>query len=79
MLSGGKLQLTNPADAARAAKLAPSHKGVQLNREELIRITTWIETNGQYYGSYYGKRNLRYRNDPEFRPVPTLEAAVRSR
>lgn len=77
MLSKGKAQLAAPAAAARAAQLAEWHRDVNLTPEELVRITTWIDSNGQYYGSYYGKRNIRYKNDPDFRPVPTIEEAAR--
>jgi len=77
MLSDGKVELENPADAERAVRLAKIHRKIKLSPEELIRVTTWIESNGQYYGSYYGKRNIKYQNDPDFRPVPTLQDAVR--
>lgn len=76
MLSGGKVHLNNPADAQRATTLAEKHKAIHLSGEELVRITTWIEANGQYYGSYYGKRNIKYRADSDFRPVPTLQQAA---
>ena len=77
MLAKGKVQLSNPEDAARVAKLAESHRDVKLSPEELIRITTWVDSNGQYYGSYFGKRNLKFSKDPDFRPVPTFEGATR--
>jgi hypothetical protein len=41
-------------------------------QEDRIRLTTWIDSNGQYYGTYFGKKNLRYKDDPEFRVVPEL-------
>jgi hypothetical protein len=47
-----------------------------LSSEEMIKLVTWVDSNGQYYGSYYGRRNLRYKNHPNFRPVPTFEQAV---
>ena len=77
MLTEGKVKLTNPADAACAAKLMESHNTIHLTPEELIRITTWIDSNGQYYGSYYGKREIKFKDDPDFRPVPTFEDATR--
>ncbi|MCX6926795.1 MAG: hypothetical protein NT154_26860, partial [Verrucomicrobia bacterium] len=76
MLAGGKIQLSDPAQARRAAELAAKHEKVQLSREELIRVTTWIEANGQYYGSYFGKRNLKYREQSDFRPTPTFQEAI---
>jgi hypothetical protein len=29
-----------------------------------------------YYGSYYGRRHLRYRGHPNFRPLPTVAEAI---
>jgi len=50
--------------------------GTKLSREEMIKLTTWVDSNAQYYGSYYGRRNLKYRDHPNFRPVPTFAQAV---
>jgi hypothetical protein len=52
------------------------HEDVELSREEMIRLTTWVDSNAQYYGSYYGWRGVRHRGDPNFRPVPTFAEAV---
>jgi len=43
---------------------------VDLVPEERIRLTTWIDSNGQYYGTYFGKKNLKYKGEPDFRIVP---------
>ena len=43
---------------------------VQPTLEERIRFTTWIDSNGQYYGTYFGRKNLRYKDEPDFRIVP---------
>ena len=51
------------------------HYDVELSREEWIKLVTWIDCGAPYYGSYYGRRNLAYRGQPDFRPVPTLESA----
>ena len=48
----------------------------KLSPEEMIKLVTWVDSNGQYYGSYYGRRNLVYKNHPNFRPEPTFEHAV---
>ena len=53
--------------------LDEKHYKVKLTPEERIRVTTWIDSNGQYYGSYYGRKNLRYKDHPHFRPVLTFE------
>ena len=43
-----------------------------LSREEFIRIATWIDANAPYYGTYRGKRDLKYKDDPDFRPPPLV-------
>jgi len=58
------------------AHLLAGHNGVELTRQEMVRLTTWVDSNGQYYGSYYGRRNLRYREHPNFRPEPTFAEAI---
>jgi hypothetical protein len=76
MLSHGLVQLSNPKDAARAKRLEQIHKEVSLSPEEMLRVTTWIEANGQYYGSYWGRRNLQHKEHPNFRPSPTFAVAT---
>jgi hypothetical protein len=56
--------------------LRDGHQDVRLSREEMLKITTWIDANGQYYGSYYGRKHIRFRRHPYFRPTPTFEQAV---
>lgn len=41
--------------------------------EDQIRLTTWVDGNGQFYGTYYGPKSLRYKNLPGFRHNPTFE------
>ena len=41
-----------------------------LTREEFIRIVTWIDANAPYYGTHAGKKNLKWKNEPDFRPLP---------
>jgi len=55
--------------------LRKGHHGVQLSREELVRLVTWIDSDAPYYGSYFGRRHLRYCKLADFRPVPTLASA----
>jgi len=76
MLAPGKVKLADARAAQRAAALAEKHKHLRLAPEELLRITNWVDTNAQYYGSWWGRRRLRYKDHPNFRPVPTLEAAA---
>ena len=71
----GKVKLKNPAHAKIAARLAEKHKKINLTPVELLRISNWVDSNGQYYGSYWGRRHIRYKDHPNFRPVPTYETA----
>jgi len=57
------------------AKLRHGHHEVELSRAEFIKLATWVDANAQYYGSYYGRRNLKYKDHPNFRPVPTFASA----
>jgi len=75
MHSKGKVKLKDPKQAEIAEKLAKVHKKVNLPQEDMIRLSTWVDANGQYYGSYYGRRNLKYKDHPNFRPIPTFENA----
>ncbi len=76
MLSHGRVMPVDPKQAERARKLIEVHKDVKLTAAELVRVTNWVDTNAQFYGSYWGRRNLRYRDLPDFRPAPTFEQAV---
>jgi len=50
----------------------------EITREERLRITNWIDTNAQYYGSWWFRRNTEvFRDHPDLRRIPTFEDAVR--
>jgi len=55
--------------------LRKGHYEVELPREDFVKLVTWVDANSPYYGTYFGRRNLAHRDDPEFRPAPTLSAA----
>ena len=55
--------------------LRDGHYDAELSDGEMLRLITWVDANGPYYGSYFGRRNLIYKDHPDFRPVPTLESA----
>jgi hypothetical protein len=59
--------------------LIKGHYEVKLSEPEWVRLVTWVDTNGQYYGSYFGRRNLRFADQKDFRPAPTLASAYGSR
>ncbi|MCF7958805.1 MAG: hypothetical protein K9M57_10190, partial [Phycisphaerae bacterium] len=75
MLSKGKVTLKDPEQARHAGRLAQKHKKIQLTPQELLKISNWVDTNSQYYGQYWGRKNLKYKEHPNFRPVPTFETA----
>jgi len=79
MLSKGKVRLPDKALAARVAKLAKEHKEVHLSAGELLKISNWIEANCQYYGSYWGRRHVRYKDRADFRPAVTFDQAISSK
>ena len=43
---------------------------------DFVKLTTWVDANGQYFGTYYGRKNLRFKGHPNFRPVPTFAEAI---
>jgi hypothetical protein len=51
------------------------HEGVKLSATEFITLVTWVDSNAAYYGSYFGRRNLKYKDHPDFRPIPAVSAA----
>jgi len=57
------------------ALLREGHEDVKLSPEEWVRLVTWVDSNAQYYGSYFGRKNLTHKDHPNFRPVPTYESA----
>jgi hypothetical protein len=56
--------------------LRQGHEGVKLSTEEMIRVTTWVDSNAQYYGTYFGRKSIEHKSHPNFRPVPTFDQAV---
>ena len=77
MLAPDKVRLQgDQARLERLGKLVQTHKDIRLDPAELLKISNWVDTNAQYYGSYYGRRNLQEKNHPDFRPLPTWESAL---
>jgi len=44
----------------------------KITREDFIRIVTWIDANAPYYGTHRGKKNLKWKGAPDFRPLPLV-------
>ena len=76
MFAPDAVTLANPQEQALAAQLAKQHEKIKLSKPELLQITNWIDTNSQYYGMYWGRKNLQHKNHPNFRPIPTFERAT---
>lgn len=64
------------APASKLIKmLLKGHNEVKLSQPDFIKLATWVDLNLPYYGTYFGRRNLVYKDHPDFRPVPTLLSA----
>ena len=44
----------------------------KITQGEFVRIVTWIDANTPYYGTYRGKRDLKDKDDPDFRLSPLV-------
>jgi cytochrome c553 len=62
--------------ATKAATLATAHASIKLTTSELQTISEFIDTNLQYYGHYWGRRNTKYSTHANFRPKVTFEQAI---
>jgi len=60
----------------KALREGKQHKDLKLPRWAFVRIATWVDASGVYYGSYWGRRHIEYKDHPNFRPVPTFEEAI---
>jgi hypothetical protein len=52
----------------RQIKKAPCKS--KITRNEFIKIVTWIDANAPFYGTHEGKKNIKWKDDPDFRPLP---------
>ncbi len=43
---------------------------------ELMRLCRWMDTNYQFYGTYYSKHHYSWASDPNFRRRPTFGEAI---
>ncbi|MDR1221602.1 MAG: hypothetical protein LBL07_01810 [Tannerella sp.] len=71
--------LDDPQARQRAAHLAEVHAKIKLTPEELLQITNWIDTNCQYYGTYYGRRDTVFRGHPDYRTEYGVTTAISPR
>ena len=49
----------------------------KLSKEEFIKVVTWIDANAPFYGIYEGKKNVKWKGSPDFRPNPNQSAQNR--
>ncbi|HEX2957104.1 MAG TPA: T9SS type A sorting domain-containing protein [Chitinispirillaceae bacterium] len=62
---------------SKADLLTENHKTrVTLRREELIKVSNWIQSNLQYRGTYWGRFNASYKSLSDYRPKVTFEQAT---
>lgn len=62
--------------AERARELARTHRDVKLSESEILALSNWIDTNCQFHPSYWGAKNLKYKNSPQFRPKLGFDDAI---
>jgi len=55
--------------------LLKGHQKIKLDQAEFVRLVTWVDANAPFYGSYFGRRNIAFKNRPGFRATPTLASA----
>jgi hypothetical protein len=60
----------------KALREGKQHKELNLPQSAFVRLVTWVDASGVYYGSYWGRRHIKYKDHPFFRPVPTFEEAI---
>ena len=48
----------------------------KLPLEDFVKLTTWVDANAAYYGSYWGRLHIAHEDHPNFRPAPTLKQAL---
>ncbi|MDR1491121.1 MAG: NPCBM/NEW2 domain-containing protein [Planctomycetaceae bacterium] len=58
-----------------AEKLLQNHKDLKLSETEKLVVTNWLDVNCQYYPAYWGRKNEKFRDAPDFRPAFTFEEA----
>ena len=76
MLSKGKIRLSDTEKNKRVQYLIKRHEDIELEPLELLRVSNWVDTNCQYYGSYYGRRNIKYKGHPDYRTEYDVDVAL---
>jgi len=63
---------------AKVKKTRTAHKAALMfmAKEETRRVLNWLDAGCQYYGSYWGLRDLQHKESPYFRPKVTFEEVI---
>jgi hypothetical protein len=70
------VKLDDPKAQKKAEHLAKIHNKIKLKPEELLKITNWVDTNCQYYGTYYGRRDTIFKAHPDYRTEYDVTTAI---
>lgn len=62
--------------AERVKALRAKHSEVKLSKAEFVRVANWLDASCQYYPSYWGQKNLKYKESPYYRPEVSFDEAV---
>jgi len=71
----GRTQTTldNPVVNQYTATLTEAHLDLKLSEAEKLMITNWLDINGQYHPSYWGRLHARFQEEPDYRPAFSFE------
>lgn len=62
---------------SKADQLTTNHKTrFTMSREEVIKVSNWIQSNLQFRGTYWGRFNASYKGMADYRPNVTFEQAI---
>ncbi|MDR1339967.1 MAG: hypothetical protein LBK58_07955 [Prevotellaceae bacterium] len=70
------IKLDSPEAQEKAKNLSKVHGKIKLSPEELLKISNWVDTNCQYYGTYYGRRDTIFKAHPDYRTEYDAVTAV---
>ena len=58
------------------AKMDKLTREIHLTAAEKAKVARWVDTNCQYYGSYWGRRNIKYKKHPNYRIDVTFDQVL---
>ena len=59
----------------RTSDTSDPHHGL-LDETEMLKLIRWVDTNYQFYGTYYGRHHGAHKGHPDFRHKPTFDEAI---